>query len=37
MSARTAPASLDELDRRIVNAVQGGFPIVDELCNALIE
>ena len=30
MSARTAPASLDELDRRIVNAVQGGFPIVDE-------
>ena len=28
--SRPAPASLDELDRRIINALQGGFPIVDE-------
>ena len=26
--SRPAPASLDELDRRIINALQGGFPIV---------
>jgi DNA-binding Lrp family transcriptional regulator len=30
MSARPAPAALDDLDRRIVNALQGGFPIADE-------
>lgn len=30
MSARPAPAALDELDRRIINALQGGFPISDE-------
>ena len=30
MSARPAPAALDELDRRIINALQGGFPIADE-------
>ena len=30
MSARPAPAALDDLDRRIVNALQGGFPITDE-------
>lgn len=28
--SRPAPSSLDELDRRIINALQGGFPIVDE-------
>lgn len=28
--ARPAPAALDELDRRIINALQGGFPIADE-------
>ena len=28
--SRPAPASLDELDRSIINALQGGFPIVDE-------
>lgn len=28
--ARPAPAALDELDRRIINALQGGFPISDE-------
>ena len=28
--SRPAPASLDALDRRIINALQGGFPIVDE-------
>lgn len=27
---RPAPAALDELDRRIINALQGGFPIADE-------
>jgi DNA-binding Lrp family transcriptional regulator len=30
MSARPAPAALDALDRRIINALQGGFPISDE-------
>lgn len=30
MSARPTPAVLDELDRRIINALQGGFPITDE-------
>ena len=30
MSARPTPAVLDDLDRRIVNALQGGFPIADE-------
>lgn len=30
MSARPAPAALDDLDRRIINALQGGFPISDE-------
>ena len=28
--SRPTPSSLDELDRRIINALQGGFPIVDE-------
>ena len=28
--SRPAPASLDELDRSIINALQGGFPSVDE-------
>ena len=28
--SRPAPASLDELDRSIINALQGGFPISDE-------
>ncbi|WP_298622211.1 AsnC family transcriptional regulator [uncultured Zoogloea sp.] len=28
--ARPAPAALDALDRRIINALQGGFPISDE-------
>ena len=28
--ARPAPTALDELDRRIINALQGGFPIADE-------
>ncbi len=27
---RSAPAALDALDRRIVNTLQGGFPITDE-------
>ena len=30
MSARPTPAVLDDLDRRIINALQGGFPIADE-------
>ena len=30
MSARPTPAVLDALDRRIINALQGGFPISDE-------
>ncbi|GLT23131.1 protein NirG [Zoogloea oryzae] len=30
MSARPTPAVLDALDRRIINALQGGFPITDE-------
>lgn len=30
MPRETAPAALDETDRRIVNALQGGFPLVDE-------
>lgn len=30
MSARPTPAALDALDRRIINALQGGFPITDE-------
>ncbi len=30
MTARPSPAALDELDRRIINALQGGFPISDE-------
>ncbi|MBS0371625.1 MAG: Lrp/AsnC family transcriptional regulator [Proteobacteria bacterium] len=29
-SRRPPPAVLDELDRRIINALQGGFPISDE-------
>jgi DNA-binding Lrp family transcriptional regulator len=29
-SRRPAPVVLDELDRRIINALQGGFPISDE-------
>ena len=29
-SRRPPPAALDELDRRIINALQGGFPISDE-------
>lgn len=29
MPRETAPASPDETDRRIVNALQGGFPLVD--------
>lgn len=29
-SRRPSPAVLDELDRRIINALQGGFPISDE-------
>lgn len=28
--SRAAPAVIDELDRRIINAVQGGFPLVDK-------
>ena len=28
--SRPAPAVIDELDRHIINAVQGGFPLVDE-------
>lgn len=31
------PASLDETDRRIVNALQGGFPLVDEPYRAVAE
>ncbi|MDY0013565.1 MAG: AsnC family transcriptional regulator [Rhodocyclaceae bacterium] len=27
---RPAPTPLDELDRRLINATQGGFPLVDE-------
>ena len=30
MNARSPAAPLDELDRRIINALQGGFPISDE-------
>ena len=30
MSARPTPAALDALDRRIINALLGGFPITDE-------
>ncbi len=30
MKPRHAPATLDALDRRIINALQGGFPIADE-------
>ena len=30
MNARRPAAPLDELDRRIINALQGGFPISDE-------
>ncbi len=28
--SRAAPAVIDELDRHIINAVQGSFPLVDE-------
>lgn len=27
---RSAPAAIDDLDRRLINATQGGFPLVDE-------
>ncbi len=30
MNGRPGPAALDELDRRIINALQGGFPLSDE-------
>ena len=30
MKLRHTPATLDALDRRIINALQGGFPISDE-------
>ena len=30
MKPRHTPATLDALDRRIINALQGGFPIADE-------
>ena len=30
MSIRHEPATLDDLDRRIINALQGGFPLSDE-------
>lgn len=30
MAERQAPALLDDLDRRLINALQGGFPLTEE-------
>lgn len=30
MAERQAPAVLDDLDRRLINALQGGFPLTEE-------
>lgn len=30
MTERQAPARLDDLDRRLINAIQGGFPLSEE-------